>query len=180
MAFRDVYEVLELAFRETVAREKNPEHDPPPLTPNDRLVWAVLAHHKNHKTGLCKPGYERLMKFTGLGRTALSESIQRLKSRITVDRNGRANTYRWESPASPDEPFEGEVRETNFSSSGDELQKAAKRISEVRETASNRVFKSGRETGSEAGSSSHQNSSHRDSNTGSTPNPPNPHPPYTQ
>jgi hypothetical protein len=158
MAFKDVYQVFELAYRESNAREQSPERDSPALTPTDILVWLALAHHKHHKTGLCCPGYERLMKCTGLGRTALAESVQRLKSHwISVERSGRASRYRWEFPELPEasqldstgitELAEGEVREPNFSSSGGELQKIAKRTSEVRETASNQVFKKERETG---------------------------------
>ena len=147
MAFKDVYQVLELANRESAAREQSPERDTPTLTPIDRLVWVALAHHKHHNTGLCCPGYERLMRVTGLGRTALSASLQRLKNdgRISVERHGRASRYSWEFPELPEALPEDEVREANFSSSRNELQKAAKRISEVRETASNRVLKTGKE-----------------------------------
>jgi hypothetical protein len=155
MAFKDVRQVFELAYRESAAREEAPERDTPTLTPIDRLVWAVLAHHKNHESGLCCPSYERLMRVTGLGRTALSASLQRLKnlSWISVERHGRASRYSWKFPELPEALAEAlpddEVRETNFSSSRNEPQKAAKRISEVRETASNRVFKTGREEGKE-------------------------------
>jgi len=151
MAFKDVYQVLELANRESAAREQSPERDTPTLTPIDRLVWVALAHHKHHNTGLCCPGYERLMRVTGLGRTALSASLQRLKNdgRISVERHGRASRYSWEFPELPEalpEPLpDDEVREANFSSSRNELQKAVKRTSEVRETASNRVLKTGKE-----------------------------------
>ena len=148
MAFKDTYQVLELANRESVAWEESPERTPT-LTPIDRLVWVALAHHKHHKTGLCCPSYERLMRVTGLGRTALSASLQRLKNqgRISVERHGRASRYSWEFPELPEALPDDEVREANFSSSRNELQKAAKRISEVRETASNQVFKKERETG---------------------------------
>ena len=160
MAFKDVYQVFDLAYRESVAREQSPERGSPALTPTDVLVWAALAHHKHHKTGLCCPGYERLMKCTGLGRTALSESLQRLKGhRISVERSGRASRYLWEFPElaeafQPDstgtmeELAEGEARDPNFRSSVSELPKAVKHTSEVRETAPNRVFKTERETGS--------------------------------
>jgi len=152
MAFKDVYQVLELANRESAAREQSPERDTPTLTPIDRLVWVALAHHKHHNTGLCCPGYERLMRVTGLGRTTLSASLQRLKNqgRISVERHGRASRYSWEFPELPEALPDDEVREANFSSSRNELQKAVKRTSEVRETASNRVFKTGTETGREA------------------------------
>jgi len=181
MAFKDVYEVFELAYRESLAREESPERDSPTLTPIDRLVWAVLAHHKSHETGLCCPGYERLMKFTGLGRTALSASIQRLKNLgyIFVERHGRASRYSWEVPEVAEALPDDEVRETNFSSSRNELQKAARRISEVRETASNRVFEPGKESGILPGSSPeddgrerYNNSNDKSKDSGRAPNPP--------
>jgi len=173
MAFEEVKYVLELAYGESVAQEESPERDAPTLTPVDRLVWAVLAYHMNAKTRLCCPSYERLMKFTGLGRTALSASVQRLKNLgwVSVERHGRANRYSWEVTDLAEALPEDEVRETNFSSSGDELQKAAKRISEVRETPSNRVLKPGRESRIESGSiSSSSSDDERESNNNSNDN----------
>ena len=152
MAYKDTYQVFELANREAVAREQSPGLDCPALTTTDVLVWATLAHHKHHKTGLCCPGYERLMRYTGLGRTALAESLHRLKGHgISIERSGRASKYSWEFPELPEPIAEAlpddEVREANLSSSGNELQKTVKRTSEVRETAPNQVFKTERETG---------------------------------
>jgi hypothetical protein len=100
MAFKDVYQVFELANREAVAREQSPGLDCPALTTTDVLVWATLAHHKHHKTGLCCPSYERLMRVTGLGKTAVYASVQRLRNdgRISVERHGRASRYSWVFP----------------------------------------------------------------------------------
>jgi len=63
MAFKDVYQVFDLAYRSSRAGAISGARLPA-LTPTDVLVWAALAHHKHHKTGLCCPGYERLMKCT--------------------------------------------------------------------------------------------------------------------
>ncbi len=148
MAFNDVYEVFEFAAQLSTAQETFTQSGFPELRSNDRLVWAVLAHHKNHETGLCCPGYKRLMKYTGLGKTALAESLKRLKGHwISIERSGRASKYSWKFPELAEALPDDEVRKTNFSSSGDELQRTVKRISEVRETAPNQVLKTERETG---------------------------------
>ena len=49
------------------------------ITPNDRLVWFILAHHRNSKTGRCFPSIETIMKETGLSRSSVKRSKDNLE-----------------------------------------------------------------------------------------------------
>jgi hypothetical protein len=49
------------------------------ITPQDRLVWFVLAHHRNSKTGKCFPSIDTIMEETGLSRSSVKRSNDHLE-----------------------------------------------------------------------------------------------------
>lgn len=67
------------------------------ITPNDRLVWFVLAHHRNSKTGKCYPSIETIMGETGLSRSSVKRSkdnLEELGVLTIVEGGGRvSNNY---------------------------------------------------------------------------------------
>lgn len=44
----------------------------------DRLVLLVLANHYNRETGRCNPGYRRVARESGLGRSTIGRAVGRL------------------------------------------------------------------------------------------------------
>jgi Helix-turn-helix domain len=100
MAWKETEKLFHYIIGESKLRRLGKQYEFPELTANDRLVWLLLAFHKNHNSGQCNPSYETLAMETGLGRTTVAESIRRLKQhRITSDpRSGHSSWYSWELP----------------------------------------------------------------------------------
>jgi hypothetical protein len=167
MAWKETEKLFKHIIWESKQREQGKEFDYPELTTIDRLVWLILAFHKNHLTGQCNPSWEVIMSEAKISRGALAESLGRLREyRLTSDpRKGRSNWYSWEELPDHEQETLEELRKEFLSpntSTGDVLDQYASRTTTstsdvldqygsrtpaVRETYPNRGINRGSEDG---------------------------------
>ncbi len=55
------------------------------MTAAGKVLWLVLALHRNGESGTCDPGHDTLMKETSLGRKALRAARELLKQLGVLD-----------------------------------------------------------------------------------------------
>jgi predicted transcriptional regulator len=90
------------------------------LTATQRLLYVTLGFYKNQKTGECFPGTNELMLATGLGRTAIFDSVKSLEAKgLLICKRGRdghsSNKYYFPETRPLDVP----VRHADQSTDGD-------------------------------------------------------------
>jgi len=100
MALTEMNGVLMHLLWEDTERKKGKERSHPKLSKTARLVWVILAQHKNHQNGLCCPSYERIMLMAGISnRNTLSDALKELEAcGVKVEHSGRSNRYTWALP----------------------------------------------------------------------------------